>query len=159
MKTINELLGLKKQESQQLVNELNKLLANYQLYYQNLRGFHWNVKGEKFFELHLKFEELYNDAVVKVDEIAERVLTLGGTPMHTFSDYLEQAEIKPAKNVTQGHECMELTLENMATLIKLEKAILPLAQEADDEGTITLLTDYLSQQEKTLWMLHSWLSK
>ncbi|MBR8534203.1 DNA starvation/stationary phase protection protein [Carboxylicivirga sediminis] len=159
MKTINELLGLKQQESEQLTKELNNLLANYQLFYQNLRGFHWNVKGEKFFELHLKFEELYNDAVVKVDEIAERILTLGGTPMHAFSDYLEHAEIKTAKNKTNGNECMELTLDNMSTLIKLEKAMLPLAQEADDEGTITLLTDYISQQEKTIWMLHSWLSK
>ncbi len=159
MKTINELLGLKKQESEQLTNELNSLLANYQLFYQNLRGFHWNVKGEKFFELHLKFEELYNDAVVKVDEIAERILTLGGQPMHAFSDYLNNAEIKTAKNISNGNECMEITLENMSTLIKLEKAILPLAQEADDEGTITLLTDYISQQEKTIWMLHSWLSK
>lgn len=159
MKTINELLGLKKQESAQLINDLNNLLANYQLFYQNLRGFHWNVKGEKFFELHLKFEELYNDAVVKIDEIAERILTLGGTPMHAFSDYLETAEIETAKNITNGNECMELTLVNMATLVKVEKAMLPLAQEAEDEGTITLLTDYISQQEKTIWMLHSWLTK
>ncbi|MCT4588026.1 MAG: DNA starvation/stationary phase protection protein [Carboxylicivirga sp.] len=159
MKTINELLGLKKQESDQLINELNQLLANYQLFYQNLRGFHWNVKGEKFFELHLKFEELYNDAVVKIDEIAERILTLGGTPMHAFADYLESAEIQTAKNVSDGQQCMELTLENMASLVKAEKGILPLAQEADDEGTLTLLTDYISQQEKTIWMLHSWLTK
>ncbi len=159
MKTINELLGLKKQESQELIIELNSLLANYQLFYQNLRGFHWNVKGEKFFELHLKFEELYNDAVVKIDEIAERILTLGGTPMHAFADYLEAANIQTAKKVTDGNTCMELTLENMATLVKFEKAMLPLAQEAEDEGTLTLLTDYISQQEKTIWMLHSWLTK
>ncbi len=159
MKTINELLGLKQQESTELVNELNTLLANYQLFYQNLRGFHWNVKGEKFFELHLKFEELYNDAVVKVDEIAERILTLGGTPMHAFTDYVSTAQIKTAKNVSNGNECMQLTLENMATIVRAEKAMLPLAQEADDEGTITLLTDYISQQEKTVWMLNSWLSK
>lgn len=159
MKTINELLGLKQKESTQLVNELNTLLANYQLFYQNLRGFHWNVKGEKFFELHVKFEELYNDAVVKVDEIAERILTLGGTPLHTFNDYLENANIKPAKNISNGKECMEATLENMATLVQVEKAILPLAQEAEDEGTLTLLTDYISQQEKTVWMLNAWLSQ
>jgi len=159
MKTINELLGLKQKESTALVNELNTLLANYQLFYQNLRGFHWNVKGEKFFELHLKFEELYNDAVVKVDEIAERILTLGGTPMHAFADYLAAAQIKTAKNVSNGNECMQLALENMATIVRAEKAMLPLAQEAEDEGTITLLTDYISQQEKTVWMLNSWLSK
>ncbi|WP_430810313.1 MULTISPECIES: Dps family protein [unclassified Carboxylicivirga] len=159
MKTINELLGLKKQESEQLSTKLNKLLANYQIFYQNLRGFHWNVKGEKFFELHLKFEELYNDAVVKIDEIAERILTLGGTPMHSFADYLDTAALQTAKDVSDGQQCMETTLENLASLVQLEKAILPLAQDAEDEGTITLLSDYISQQEKTIWMLHSWLSK
>jgi len=159
MKTVNELLGLNQKNSTELVNELNTLLANYQLFYQNLRGFHWNVKGNKFFELHLKFEELYNDAVVKIDEIAERILTLGGTPMHAFSDYLENAQLSTAKNISNGNECMQITLENLATLVRAEKAILSLAQEADDEGTLTLLTDYISQQEKTVWMLHAWLSK
>lgn len=159
MKTMKELLGLKINESEQLTEKLNQLLANYQLYYQNLRGFHWNVKGEKFFELHLKFEELYDDAVLKIDEIAERILTLGGTPLHSFSDYLKNSTIKEEQNVSDGTSCMTKTAENLATIVRLEKEILPLAQEAEDEGTITLLTDYISQQEKTVWMLASWLNK
>lgn len=71
MKALN-LIGLDKEKSKELVNHLNDLLANYQIFYQNLRGFHWNVKGSNFFELHAKFEEYYNDAIEKVDEIAER---------------------------------------------------------------------------------------
>jgi starvation-inducible DNA-binding protein len=70
-------IGLNTELSNSLVTELNTLLANYQLYYQNLRGFHWNIKGDAFFTLHLKFEELYGDAVLKIDEIAERCLRLG----------------------------------------------------------------------------------
>ncbi|MCU4175615.1 Dps family protein [Carboxylicivirga sp. N1Y90] len=159
MKTMNELLGLNKEQSTELVKQLNTLLANYQLYYQNLRGFHWNIKGEKFFELHVKFEELYDDAVIKIDEIAERILTLGGTPLHTFTDYLEQSEIQPQKNVTAGQDCMNVTLENLTTIILQERSILPLAQDANDEGTITLLTDYISQQEKIAWMLQAWLTR
>ncbi len=159
MLTMTELLGLNKKQSENLVNELNALLSNYQLYYQNLRGFHWNVKGEKFFELHVKFEELYDDAVLKIDEIAERILTLGGTPIHTFEDYVQKSQIEQQKNVSNGQECMEHTSNNLATIVRLEKSILPLAQEADDEGTITLLSDYISQQEKTVWMLQAWLSK
>lgn len=76
--------------------KLNDLLANYSLFYQNTRGFHWNIKGGKFFELHLKFEELYNDLLLKVDEVAERILTLGYTPEHKYSVYNKTAVIKKA---------------------------------------------------------------
>lgn len=70
-------IGLDQQKAKELSTELNSLLANYQIFYMNTRGYHWNIKGEKFFELHVKFEEIYNDLLLKVDEIAERVLTLG----------------------------------------------------------------------------------
>ncbi|HBI39575.1 MAG TPA: DNA starvation/stationary phase protection protein, partial [Tenacibaculum sp.] len=73
------ILGLDKNKTDQLTKELNNLLANFQVYYQNVRGLHWNIKGKNFFELHLKFEELYTDAQEKVDLIAERILTLQGT--------------------------------------------------------------------------------
>lgn len=153
MKRISDLLGLKASEAEKLGEKLNELLANYQMFYQNLRGFHWNIKGDKFFELHAKFEELYNDAVEKIDEVAERILTLGTTPLHTFSDYLKTATIKEAKGLTGGKETVETALDNLSTIIRLERDILPLAQEAGDEGTLTLLTDYISQQEKVVWML------
>ena len=86
-------LGLPVKESEELVIELNGLLSNFQMYYQNLRGLHWNIRGKRFFDLHLKFEELYNDSQIKIDLIAERVLTLGGTPLHTFSDYIEHSKL------------------------------------------------------------------
>ena len=70
-------LGLPEKETQILAAELNLLLANFQVYYQNLRGLHWNIRGKRFFDLHLKFEELYNDSQIKIDLIAERILTLG----------------------------------------------------------------------------------
>ena len=81
-------IGLDPQSSELLADKLNELLANYQLFYINTRGFHWNIKGEKFFELHAKFEELYNDLFLKIDEIAERILTLGHTPLHSYEDYM-----------------------------------------------------------------------
>lgn len=81
-------IGLPKKETEILVVDLNKLISNFQIYYQNLRGLHWNIRGRRFFDLHLKFEELYNDSQLKIDLIAERILTLGGTPLHTFEDYI-----------------------------------------------------------------------
>lgn len=156
MEQINA-IGLDKQKSTELAEKLNDLLANYQLFYQNLRGFHWNIKGEKFFELHVKFEEFYDDAVVKIDEIAERILTLGATPLHSFSDYLHTADIKESKGISEGVKCVEIIVDNFSTLIGKERAILETASDASDEGTVTLMSDYITEQEKTLWMLNSYL--
>jgi starvation-inducible DNA-binding protein len=152
-------IGLQTEQSNRLAKELNVLLANYQMFYQNLRGFHWNIQGPSFFELHLKFEELYNDAVMKVDEIAERILTLGGTPYHTFSDYLKFSTITEAANVTDGEGTVSTTLANLKTLLEMERSILDLAGEAGDEGTNSQMSDYITQQEKTVWMLTAYLGK
>lgn len=161
MKTSTNLtaIGLDKNQSEKLASGLNDLLANYQMFYQNLRGFHWNIKGDKFFELHLKFEELYDDAVLKIDEIAERILTLGSTPLHTFSDYIKVSSIKEAKNLSDATSTMTETLNNFNVLIVKQRELLKLSQEAGDEGTSTLLSDYISAQEKTVWMLSAWLNK
>lgn len=157
MKKVTEILGLKEKETAQVVDKLNELLANYQVYYQNLRGFHWNIKGATFFELHAKFEELYDDAVEKIDEIAERILTVGGAPLHTFEDYLATSTVKPAKNLTDAETTVSTTLDNIAVLIKLERQAIPLAQAAEDEGTLTILTEYISEQEKLVWMLRAYM--
>ena len=89
METYNR-IGLDAGKSKELAALLNDLLANYSILYQNTRGYHWNISGDKFFELHLKFEELYNDLFMKIDEVAERILTLGYVPAHKFTAYLEK---------------------------------------------------------------------
>lgn len=151
-------IGLDPQKSKQLSERLNLLLANYQVFYINARGFHWNIKGEKFFELHAKFEELYNDLLVKVDEIAERILTLGHTPLHTFSDYTATSAIKEAKNISGGKEAMQNVVESFTTLIQLQREIADLAGETNDEGTSALMSDYIREQEKLVWMYSAYLA-
>ena len=152
-------IGLNEKASKQLADKLNNLLSNYHLFYQNTRGFHWNITGEKFFELHLKFEELYTDTLLKIDEIAERILTLGYTPTHTFSDYVAQSKIKEAKNVTDGKKAVANILEAFALLLPLERELLSLSAEANDEGTNALMSDYIRQQEKLVWMYSAFLGK
>ncbi|UKN03813.1 DNA starvation/stationary phase protection protein [Paracrocinitomix mangrovi] len=150
-------IGIEVEKAKQLSQGLNDLLANYQIFYQNLRGLHWNVKGKEFFELHLKFEELYNDAILKVDEIAERILTLGGTPLHTMTDYINNSEIKEINNVSDGPAGVQHVINNFSVLIGKERALLSLSADADDEGTNSLMSDYISQSEKLVWMLTSYL--
>lgn len=123
----------------------------------NTRGFHWNIKGQNFFELHLKFEELYTDFQVKIDEIAERILTLGFRPLHAYESYLKVATIHTITDVTEGIKAIEALLEGFQTLIVMERKILQLANETGDEGTNALMSNYISAQEKIVWMLRAYL--
>lgn len=127
------------------------------MFYINARGFHWNITGDKFFELHAKFEELYNDLLLKVDEVAERILTLGYTPLHTFSDYITTSTIKESKNISDGRKAIQTILDSFSNLISLEREILELSSEAGDEGTNALMSDYIREQEKLVWMYSAYL--
>ncbi|MGX5914680.1 Dps family protein [Aliidiomarina sp. Khilg15.8] len=150
-------IGLDKAEAEKLAGKLNKLLANYQIFYMNVRGFHWNIRGERFFELHVKFEETYNDLLAKIDEVAERILTLGQQPHHTYSKYLENSAVKEAADIHEGRACVESILQSYQSVIKLQREILSAASDIDDEGTASLMSDYITEQEKTAWMLTSYL--
>jgi starvation-inducible DNA-binding protein len=153
----NTQIGLPQQDSKAFAEKLNVLLANFQIHYQNLRGFHWNLRGRDFFELHVKFEEYYNDAQVKIDEVAERVLTMGFTPKHTFTDYLNTASIKPAENVSDSKEAVTGIINAVRTLLEIERDILAAAGDNNDDGTADMMTQFIAQQEKEIWMLNAWL--
>ena len=142
-----------------VVKELNKLLADYNLHYQKLRNFHWNIVGQNFFDLHTKFEGMYNDAKLKIDAIAERILTLKFHPISRFSDYLETSSIKESPSLISDTEMVNDILNDASILLKQMKTIIDLANEAKDEGTIDLLGAYIRELEKDCWMLKSWSSK
>lgn len=152
-------LGLPQNETQLIVAELNCLLANFQVHYQNLRGLHWNIRGRRFFDLHLKFEELYNDAQLKIDLIAERVLTLGGTPLHSLEDYIKNAKIEVGKNISVDEKAIALIVSSLAELLVIERSILRQSGEIDDEGTNSMMSDFITEQEKTIWMMKAWLEE
>jgi starvation-inducible DNA-binding protein len=158
MKTINA-IGLDNSKSKQLAEKLNELLANYSVFYQNTRGSHWNIKGEKFFELHLKFEELYNDLLLKIDEVAERILTLGHSPNHNYTDYIRVSKITESKEVSDGIKSVANILDSFKTIITLQRELLSLSAETGDEGTNALMSDYIRAQEKLVWMYSSFLNK
>src|SRR5690554_3624938 len=126
-------LGLPAKETKENIELLNVLLSNFQVYYQNLRGLHWNITGKRFFDLHVKFEELYNNAQLRIDEIAERVLTLGGTPLHTFEDYIKNNKLKVGKNITQDDAAVELVIKSLTSLLTIEREILEKTDQIYDE--------------------------
>lgn len=152
MKTL-DYLHLNSANVASVVNSLQQLLADFQVHYTNLRDFHWNIKGHGFFVLHDKFESLYDDAASKIDEIAERILTLGGTPENRFSQYLKIAKIQETSGVKCGSEAVEHVLNAYSHLIVQERALIALASEAGDDVTADLMTGYVAEQEKMIWML------
>lgn len=154
MKT--NILGLPVKESAEMAKELNVLLSNFQVYYQNLRGIHWNIRGKRFFELHVKFEELYNDAQLKVDMVAERILTIGGKPLHTFEDYIKLNKLKVGKDISNDEKAVQLIIDSLSDLLKIEREILNKSDDIHDEGTNALMSDFIAEQEKTVWMMRAW---
>lgn len=152
-------LGLNRDLTAKTASTLNKLLANYHLYYQKLRGFHWTVKGENFFELHEKFEALYNQAKVDIDEIAERILILRHNPVNRLSDYIRLAEIEEQDGIYKDREMVEALLKDHAILISNMREVIEKASDSGDEGTIDLIGAGMRNLEQQSWMLDAWSSK
>lgn len=138
------------------IQALNILLADYHMHYQKLRNFHWNVRGPHFFELHAKFEEFYEDAKLKIDEIAERILTLRGKPVSNFSSYLELSTIKEADTTLVDHKMVTAILEDHKNLLNQLKIVTAAAEDTKDDGTLDITGTYIGEIEKTSWMLNAW---
>ncbi|NJW53468.1 Dps family protein [Salinimicrobium oceani] len=152
-------LGLEEKKTSNTVQELNILLADYHLYYQKLRNYHWNVIGKNFFDLHEKFEELYDDAKIKIDEIAERILTLRYQPTSNLSDYLEKSNLKESKSDLSDSKMIANLLDDHGTILKQMRKVVEVAEKGGDEGTIDLIGAYIRELEKTSWMLDAWKMK
>lgn len=150
-------IGLEKAELTPVVKALNNLLSSYHLFYINVRGYHWNIKGEHFFTLHPKFEELYTELQLQIDAIAERILTLGGTPLHAYSDFASHTSIREHRGVFDGHECTAGVVKGLQTLIEEQRQVAQTAENASDQGTADLVSEYAQIQEKHVWMYNAFL--
>ncbi len=152
-------LGLDANKTKKTVEQLNVLLADYHIYYQKLRNFHWNVIGKNFFDLHEKFEELYDDAKLKVDEIAERILTLRYQPTSNLSEYLKSSNLEESPSDITDKKMIEILLKDHGAILQQMRKVIDTADAADDEGTIDLIGAYIRELEKTSWMLDAWKMK
>lgn len=140
-----------------VIESTKKLLADLHLQYQNLRNFHWNVKGPQFFILHEKFEELYIDVASKVDETAERILSIGGSPSASISDNLNRASISDGYQISDATEMVHTLISGYEIIVEDVLNILKVAEESGDEGTIDTFTGYVTELQKTNWMLKAYL--
>ncbi len=153
-------ISLNEKDVKPVVDMLNEYLANYHVHYQKLRGCHWNIKGQNFFTLHLKFEELYTNAQLTIDEIAERVLTLGKPPHSRFEDYVRESSIKEIDTIGMSDiHMVEAILDDMSKLIEMERALLEATDKAGDDGSNDMVNRFMQFKEKTTWMLRSFAGK
>ncbi|WP_126424944.1 Dps family protein [Brevibacillus marinus] len=139
----------------ELVNVLNKQLANWIVMHLKLHNFHWNVSGPHFFTLHAKFEEYYGTAARHIDELAERVLALGGTPVATLKEALQLASVAEAAGSETAQEMVQALIQDFSLLSEEAKAGAAAAEQQNDPVTEDLLTDLQAELEQQAWMLRA----
>ena len=153
-------IGLEEKIIKPVVDELNNLLANYHIHYQKLRGCHWNVKGKSFFSLHAKFEELYTEMLTAIDELAERILSLGKPPISTFNDYIKRSTLKEINTIGMKEtDMVKALIEDMMGLIEMEREILDATEKAGDDGTNDMVNRFMQFKEKNVWMLRAFVNE
>lgn len=141
----------------ELVQSINKQIANWTVLYVKLHNYHWYIKGHHFFTLHEKFEELYNEANGYVDELAERILALEGNPVATMAECLKLATIKEASGEENEESMVRSIMEDFRKLVNELHEGIHLAEQADDEGTGDMLIGMKQSLEKHIWMLSAFL--
>ncbi len=139
--------------SKEIIEALNTYLSSIQQAYMNTRGFHWNIVGSHFLMLHIKYEEIYNELNVLADEVAERIIQLGGRPDHSFSSYLKNSKVIEKTDLSSDKETVEALVDDLKILVELEREINDKAASNLDEATAALTSDSIRSHEKTIWML------
>ena len=140
------------------VEKLNLYLANLNVLYRKVQNYHWNIVGAGFFSVHAKLEEYYDAINTQIDDVAERILSIGGRPLGTLKDYLEVTTIKEAENKEISiPEAVADVKKEFEAMLKLVKEVKEAADEENDYGTSALVDEYINTYEKNLWMLNAYL--
>ena len=142
-----------------LDKQLNELVATWSVLYTKLHNYHWYVSGPSFFTLHTKFEELYNEITLNLDEIAERILSKGGKPVATLKEHLELSHVSEATGNESAEEMVQITIDDFKTVMDALKEAMETAAEEGDDRTEDLLNENYQSLEKHAWMLSAFLGK
>ena len=148
-------IGITKKQREAIAHELSKLLADSYLLYVKTHNFHWNVKGPMFQTLHLLFESEYTELAVAVDTIAERIRALGCPAPGSYKQFKKLSGIKEEEGVPKAEQMIVQLVEGQETIVKTARAAIKVAQKAEDDPSIDLLTQRMQVHEKNAWMLRS----
>ncbi len=148
-------IGISAEDRKSIGEGLSRLLADSYTLYLQTHNFHWNVKGPRFHDLHVMFEEHYTELAIAVDEIAERILALGMAAPGTYKAFESLSSIKILEGVPSAEEMIKALTDSHETVVRTCRDVLKQAQDADDESTASLVGDRMRVHEKTAWMLRS----
>lgn len=151
-------IGISEQHRQDIAQGVGELLADTYTLYLKTHNFHWNVVGPKFHDLHVMFEGQYTELATAVDDVAERIRTLGFPAPGTYSQFAEMSSIKETAGIPSADEMVRILTVDNETIVRTARRILPIAQDANDESTASLIADRMVIHEKTAWMLRSLLA-
>jgi starvation-inducible DNA-binding protein len=152
-------LGWTTEEVENICTSLNQLLANYSVHYQMLRNYHWNVKGNDFFDLHEQFETQYTEALKNIDDIAERIRIFQETPLSTMKEYLDTSEIKETTPSLTADLMVREILSDYRILLEKMFSVVEIAVGQNDSGTEEMIKVFINNIEKHHWMMSAFLSK
>lgn len=148
-------IGINQQDREHIAESLKRLLADTYTLYLQTHCFHWNVTGSQFRELHLMFEEHYTELALAVDDIAERIRTLGVPAPGTYKAFAELSSIKEVDGVPEATQMIEILNQSHESVVRTCREALKISQEAHDESTAALVSDRMRIHEKTAWMLRA----
>lgn len=148
-------IGINEKDREAIANGVGELLADTYTLYLKTHNFHWNVVGPKFHDLHLMFEAQYTELSTAVDDVAERIRTLGFPAPGTYQQFAALSSIEETQGVPNADDMVSILTSDNETLVRTARRILPLAQAANDESTASLISDRMVIHEKTAWMLRS----
>lgn len=146
-------------ENKEIISALNVLLASVQVHFQNIHAMHWSITGHHFFPLHKEFEGMYEQAVEMGDDIAERILTIGGQPLDTFSAYLKFSQIAEKSGSPNDEECVRQLVLQLSTLSDIFRKTISMIDQEKDPSTADLLIQQLDSIEKHHWQYSAWLKR
>ena len=151
--------GISAKDRAAIAQGLSRLLADTYVVYLKTHNFHWNVEGPMFQTLHQMFMEQYTETWNAIDLVAERIRSLGHYAPGTYAEYHKLARIKETPGVPKAEQMVRLLIEGQEAIVKTAREVLPIAEKADDQPTLDLLTQRMQVHEKNAWMLRSLLKK
>jgi len=151
--------GISPKDRAAIAHGLSRLLADTYVVYLKTHNFHWNVEGPMFQTLHQMFMDQYTETWNAIDLVAERIRSLGHYAPGTYAEYHKLARIKETPGVPKAEQMVRLLIEGQEAIVKTAREVLPIAEKADDQPTLDLLTQRMQIHEKNAWMLRSLLKK
>ncbi|MBU6460638.1 MAG: DNA starvation/stationary phase protection protein [Proteobacteria bacterium] len=148
-------IGINETDRKNIASGLGKLLATTYSLYLTTHAFHWNVKGPMFNTLHLMFETQYNELALAVDQIAERIRSLGFAAPGTYSEFSGLSEFGEVKGVPKAEEMIRILVQGQESVVRVARGLFALVDKVGDEPTADILTQRMQIHEKTAWMLRS----